>query len=303
MKTFDRRSLGVAAAVAVLAFCVACAPAYAHKRRHGAYAYGGVYASPVGVFAELQYYGTWVYVPPFGYCWRPWVVIGWRPYLHGHWIWTRYGWFWVSYEPFGWIVYHYGRWFLHPVYGWLWVPDYTWGPAWVQWVVVGTYIGWAPLPPPGWDVPPPGPYGGYYGEDDDDYDDARPYPGPYGYRPQPGPARPRFSANVWVFVSVQEFTRDNVAQYVRTPALPRDSNLRVERRAPDVREVERWAGRPVRPVPLEWTRVDEGRPSVVQPRLPREEERRVESYRPMVEREVLQPREKPPFRPKDSDER
>jgi len=302
MKTFDRRSLGTAATVVALAFCVACAPAYAHKKRPGAYAYGGVYASPVGVFAELQYYGTWVYVPPFGYCWRPWVVAGWRPYLYGHWIWTRYGWFWVSYEPFGWIVYHYGRWLFHPVYGWLWVPDYTWGPAWVQWVVVGTYVGWAPLPPPGWNVPPPWPDGGY-GGDDDDYGDEGPYPGPYGYGPRPRPARPRLSAHLWVFVSVQDFTRDNVARYVRTPAFPRDSNLRVERRVPDVREVERLAGQPIRPVPLEWTKAGDESASVVRPRLPQSEERRVESYRPMVEREVLRPPEKPKFRPRERDDR
>lgn len=302
MKTSDRTILGTMALVAVLALCVACAPAYAHKKRYGGYAYGGVYGSPFGTWAELQYYGTWVYVPPFGHCWRPWVVAGWRPYLYGHWIWTRYGWFWVSYEPFGWIVYHYGRWFLHPVYGWLWVPDFTWGPAWVQWVVAGVYIGWAPLPPPGWNVPPPG-FDDSDG-DEDDYGRGVPYgPGPYGYGPRPGPARPRSSANVWVFVSVQEFTQDNVAYHVRTPALPRDSNLRVERRVPDVREVERLAGRPIRPVPLELARTKDGPSGVVQPRLPREEERRVESYRPMVEREVLQPRERPRFRPKDDEDR
>jgi hypothetical protein len=31
--------------------------------------------------------------------------------------------------------------------GWVWVPDYEWGPAWVSWRSNDDYIGWAPLPP------------------------------------------------------------------------------------------------------------------------------------------------------------
>jgi hypothetical protein len=34
-----------------------------------------------------------------------------------------------------------------PYYGWVWVPDTVWGPAWVGWREGGNYIGWAPLPP------------------------------------------------------------------------------------------------------------------------------------------------------------
>src|SRR5258708_6095602 len=44
--------------------------------------------------------------------------------------------------------FHYGRWIREPRFGWLWVPDLTWGPAWVCWRHAETdgYIGWAPLP-------------------------------------------------------------------------------------------------------------------------------------------------------------
>ena len=32
-------------------------------------------------------------------------------------------------------------------YGWVWVPDYEWAPAWVEWRYNDDYLGWAPLPP------------------------------------------------------------------------------------------------------------------------------------------------------------
>ena len=32
-------------------------------------------------------------------------------------------------------------------YGWIWVPDIEWAPAWVYWRVGGGFIGWAPCPP------------------------------------------------------------------------------------------------------------------------------------------------------------
>jgi hypothetical protein len=73
--------------------------------------------------------------------------IGWAPYANGRWIWTSDGWYWDSYEPFGYIVYHYGRWYYDNYYGWVWIPDYQWAPAWVEWRYDNAYIGWAPLPP------------------------------------------------------------------------------------------------------------------------------------------------------------
>jgi hypothetical protein len=99
-------------------------------------------------YSSLRSYGEWIEVEPGFYAWRPLRVrAGWRPYLHGRWTWTDYGWYWVSYEPFGWAVFHYGRWYLDDYYGWIWVPDDVWGPAWVEWRYDNDYIGWAPLPP------------------------------------------------------------------------------------------------------------------------------------------------------------
>lgn len=99
-------------------------------------------------YSYLQPYGEWIEFEPGFYCWRPTVVrIGWRPYMVGYWVWSDYGWYWVSHEPFGWIVFHYGRWYYDDFYGWIWIPDHVWGPAWVEWRYSTTHIGWAPLPP------------------------------------------------------------------------------------------------------------------------------------------------------------
>ncbi len=98
-------------------------------------------------YSSLSPHGEWVNCS-YGNVWRPInVQHGWRPYLHGRWIWTDYGWYWLSNEPFGWATFHYGRWQYDDYYGWIWIPDDVWGPAWVEWRYSDDYIGWAPLPP------------------------------------------------------------------------------------------------------------------------------------------------------------
>ena len=99
-------------------------------------------------YSALAPYGEWIEYRDYGLCWRPTIVeAGWRPYTHGRWIWTDYGWTWVSDYEWGWAPFHYGRWINDDYYGWIWVPDDVWGPAWVQWRFSDAYIGWAPLPP------------------------------------------------------------------------------------------------------------------------------------------------------------
>jgi hypothetical protein len=102
-----------------------------------------------GIFySSLSPHGEWIEVEPGFRVWHPlYVSHNWRPYLLGRWIWTEYGWYWMSNEPFGWITYHYGRWYYDDYYGWIWIPDDVWGPAWVEWRYDDSYIGWAPLPP------------------------------------------------------------------------------------------------------------------------------------------------------------
>jgi hypothetical protein len=112
-------------------------------------------ASPsVGAFeGALTPYGDWVFVNDYGRVWRPSpdvVGVGFRPYATGgHWVYTDYGWSFESDWDWGWAPFHYGRWFLDQVYGWVWVPDSTWGPAWVDWRYGDGYVGWAPIAPHG----------------------------------------------------------------------------------------------------------------------------------------------------------
>lgn len=101
-------------------------------------------------YDNLSPHGSWIEVADYGYCFQPSVAVSnsdWRPYADGYWAYTDLGWTWVSYEDFGWATYHYGRWANLDSFGWVWVPGYEWGPAWVSWRTGGDYVGWAPLPP------------------------------------------------------------------------------------------------------------------------------------------------------------
>jgi hypothetical protein len=98
-------------------------------------------------YDRLDDHGVWVTFHD-RYVWVPRVEASWRPYLHGHWVYTKtYGWYWVSDEPFAWAVYHYGRWAFDPEIGWYWIPGRRWAPAWVVWSHTDDEIAWAPLPP------------------------------------------------------------------------------------------------------------------------------------------------------------
>jgi hypothetical protein len=97
---------------------------------------------------DLDTHGRWVFLTGIGWSWRPYVAVGWRPYYHGYWHHSRWGAMtWVSYDPWGWAPYHYGRWAHDPGFGWVWVPGYSYSPAWVYWMYGPTYVGWAPA---GW---------------------------------------------------------------------------------------------------------------------------------------------------------
>ena len=104
---------------------------------------GGIY-----FYSSLSPFGTWIQISGGVNVWRPANInSAWQPYRDGYWVWTNDGWYWESYEPFGYITYHYGRWYYDDYYGWIWIPDNQWAPAWVEWRYDDDYIGWAPLPP------------------------------------------------------------------------------------------------------------------------------------------------------------
>ncbi len=99
-------------------------------------------------YDSLATEGKWIQTDNFGYVWQPTVTDpNWAPYTDGHWVYTDDGWTWDSDEPWGWATYHYGRWVNLDGTGWVWVPGYTWAPAWVSWRYGDGYAGWAPLPP------------------------------------------------------------------------------------------------------------------------------------------------------------
>ncbi len=100
-------------------------------------------------YDELSPYGTWINDPEYGYVWRPDVdQADFRPYYsNGRWAMTEYGNTWVSNYDWGWAPFHYGRWIHNRHNNWVWIPDTTWGPAWVDWRSGGGYYGWAPMGP------------------------------------------------------------------------------------------------------------------------------------------------------------
>src|ERR1041385_1169245 len=85
-------------------------------------------------YEPLTSYGRWEVVGSYGRCWIPArVERDWRPYCNGYWQRTEAGWYWASDEPWGWAPYHYGRWDFGDQFGWFWVPQTVWAPAWVSW--------------------------------------------------------------------------------------------------------------------------------------------------------------------------
>ncbi len=137
-------------------------------------------------YDQLANQGQWINSDQYGYVFQPTETDpNWRPYTYGHWVNTEDGMTWVSDESFGWATYHYGRWANLDGYGWVWVPGYTWAPAWVSWregdgeaegdgdVDGSDDVGWAPLPPDSdvgidyYDNDGDGDYGYHIGDDSD----------------------------------------------------------------------------------------------------------------------------------------
>ncbi|HWR17178.1 MAG TPA: DUF6600 domain-containing protein [Terriglobales bacterium] len=118
-------------------------------------------------YSDLDYYGYWADVSPYGPVWYPrTVTYGWAPYRYGHWVWiSPWGWTWVDDAPWGFAPFHYGRWVYHRN-RWGWCPGPlhvrpVYAPALVAWYGgsswgvglsfgVGGGVGWFPL---GWGEP------------------------------------------------------------------------------------------------------------------------------------------------------
>jgi hypothetical protein len=228
----------------------------------------------------LAAYGQWEDISPFGMVWFPHVVSEWAPFYYGHWIWTPDGWAWVSYEPFGWLVYHYGYWDYQAGIGWFWIPGDAWSPAQVEWYSFGDYCAWAPIPPPNvfW----------------------------------PDPWSP-FDVNVWIVVDIDRFTDENVGRYRIAKPISRGIIGResIVKRPPGREQVESIEKKTLPVVRIQKRPVDIRPQAPAAPRdslkpknprlqrmvLPKAETRTVKKYAPVVEREVLAPKNVPPPSP------
>lgn len=204
--------------------------------------------SHINMFEAMGQYGNWNQDPQFGMVWQPYSAPGWRPYMYGRWLNTKYGPTWEGYEPWAWAGYHYGDW-IYRDSGWAWVPGYDWHAGRVAWAQGMGSIGWMPLPPSGYDYSRGylGPAGttnqfDYY---DPDFgtpfnSNAYTYGGPY-YNPRYRESyyNPTYLNNagiLWTFIDALGFTSDDYADYYLGPDYPR--------MAFDQRAV-RVAGRPI----------------------------------------------------------
>ncbi len=226
----------------------------------------GYHRTSVGVQVEynsghsgyLAGYGEWIVVEPYGTVWVPYVSYGWQPFYYGYWVWTGYEWAWVSYEPYGWLVYHYGYWDYQPGIGWFWIYGTDWSPARVQWAIYGDYIGWTPLPPP-------------------------------------GVSRTRVSITtdiqLWSVVEVRNFTRENVGKYrvSRLSKKEKRGEQIISDRAPDLKLIEKQTRQQIAVVKIERQPVKMQKEEFQKVVLPPSEEKKVNKYRPEVERKVLKP--------------
>lgn len=88
------------------------------------------YSSPFAYgLSDLNYYGDYYYMPPYGWMWQPFGVgAAWNPYMNGAWSYYQgFGYSWVSMYPWGWMPYRYGAWAYVPGFGWGWQPTGYWG--------------------------------------------------------------------------------------------------------------------------------------------------------------------------------
>ena len=225
-------------------------------------------------FDSLDTYGDWNVHQRFGRVWRPHVATDWRPFFHGHWVWSSDGWLWMSYEPFGWITSHHGNWFYDPYLGWVWVPGYRWSPAVVVWMHFGDNLGWAPMPPPGivlydpWDRPP---------------------------------------VIVWNFIHIQHFQREYIGRYViRTPLPKPVPRTDIIKKAPELRVIEKITKTRITPVPVEKKNVEVEKKTYRRTHVPKREADKVKRHTQDVKKNALKPApvvKKPPVKKPNSSEK
>jgi hypothetical protein len=208
-------------------------------------------------YPELDGYGRWFTVPPYGEVWQPYVVDNWQPFTYGKWAWTDRGWAWVSYEPYGWLVFHYGFWDFQPSLGWFWIPGDQWSPARVQWVEYGDYICWAPLAPPNVVWPEPWEHSRHH---------------------------------YWVTVHQNRFLDDDIGGH-RISGFPGRGPERIiiRNREPKLGIIERSVHHPIPMTRIRHEPVRSRNHEYQRMRIPEEERKSIEKRREQTRREILRP--------------
>lgn len=99
--------------------------------------------------SDLNYYGSWGYMPGYGNVWRPFGVgYGWDPFSNGYWsYYPGSGYMFVSGYPWGWSPYRYGSWVFIGGAGWCWRPGRwnNWNPVTPVYNAPPSYV--PPRPP------------------------------------------------------------------------------------------------------------------------------------------------------------
>jgi hypothetical protein len=110
-------------------------------------------ATVADFYQPLGSYGYWVDDATYGRLFVPYDT-SFQPYTNGYWAQDAYGSYeWVSSSPMGMYVEHYGRWVWQNQ--WMWMPDTTYSPGWVDWQYADDgCVGWAPLGPSGYTIHP-----------------------------------------------------------------------------------------------------------------------------------------------------
>jgi hypothetical protein len=209
-------------------------------------------------FRMLDEHGEWIENSRFGRVWRPYAVSTWRPFVYGEWDWTDDGWFWDSYEPFGWVVYHYGYWAYVDDTGWVWIPGYDYSPARVSWIDFDDYIGWAPLPPPGF-----------------------PLPDPWAVQ----------TVVYWNIVSIHEFHSHEIDKHIITAHVPQPKDVdRIARKAPEVGKIETASNSKIEKIKMGNANVKEGKESLRQVKIPKDHARLTQPFRDRIKSQILVPK-------------
>ncbi len=168
-------------------------------------------------------------------------------------------------EPYGWIVYHHGHWIFDPELGWIWIPGYTWTPATVEWMYFDDYVGWAPLPPPGYRIPDP-------------WDDSR--------------------WIIWNFVIINNFHQEYIGNYIVPSRFAKPiQKTKIVKGSPDIKRIESVTNLRIEKLPVQKRPAESEQKRYDKLYLPQKEVARIKKHAPEVEKKIIKPQTQKEIKP------